>query len=236
MQNYQTMPDTKKLNESRLIIVNNFLTALSQNSGTAFPTLNLEIGMPCYRTDQKKLYVLTATGPDVWELLFDMNFTPTTQEAVDTALAGKSDTEHTHAYLPLAGGELTNAVDINYNGGEVRIAMAVGGRFYIAPNDDGDFQWTREFGYDPTTNNWYVETNLDVVGDVTSGGNRCLTTADEGAGNGLDADTVDGKQASEFLGVTAKAADSSKWDGANKTVSTGAPTGGASGDIWLQYE
>lgn len=32
-----------------------------------------------------------------------------------------------------------------------------------------------------------------------------------------------------------KAADSTKWNGASKTVSTAAPSGGANGDIWFQY-
>lgn len=36
-------------------------------------------------------------------------------------------------------------------------------------------------------------------GNATVSGNRILTTADEGTGNGLDADTVDGLQASQFL-------------------------------------
>ena len=33
---------------------------------------------------------------------------------------------------------------------------------------------------------------------LTVGGNRVLTVADEGSGNGLDADTLDGNQASVF--------------------------------------
>jgi hypothetical protein len=40
---------------------------------------------------------------------------------------------------------------------------------------------------------------VDGEGNTFSGGNRNLTTADEGSGNGIDADTVDGKHASEFL-------------------------------------
>ena len=40
-----------------------------------------------------------------------------------------------------------------------------------------------------------IGSNADVIGT----GNRILTTADEGTGNGLDADTVDGIQAASFL-------------------------------------
>lgn len=35
-------------------------------SGTAFPTTDLLVGMPCFRTDQSKLYVLTSTSPVTW--------------------------------------------------------------------------------------------------------------------------------------------------------------------------
>lgn len=37
------------------------------------------------------------------------------------------------------------------------------------------------------------------------------------------------------LGSTSTAANALKWGGANKTVSTAAPSGGADGDIWFQY-
>jgi len=47
----------------------------------------------------------------------------------------------------------------------------------------------------------FTSTGTDFTGlsNTTIEGNRILTTADEGAGNGLDADTVDGLQASQFL-------------------------------------
>ena len=41
--------------------------------------------------------------------------------------------------------------------------------------------------------------NIYAGGTSLSGVSRVLTTADEGSGNGLDADTVDGVQASSFL-------------------------------------
>lgn len=49
------------------------------------------------------------------------------------------------------------------------------------------------------------DTNIDLIADgkgtgnlTDASGNRYLTTADEGSGNGLDADTLDGNQASAF--------------------------------------
>ena len=41
--------------------------------------------------------------------------------------------------------------------------------------------------------------DINATGTIYDTGNRVLTVADEGSGNGLDADTVDGVQASSFL-------------------------------------
>lgn len=54
-------------------------------------------------------------------------------------------------------------------------------------------------------------------GAVRVKGSPVLTQANEGAGNGIDADTVDGQHASAFLGATAKAADSNLLDGINSS-------------------
>ena len=35
--------------------------------------------------------------------------------------------------------------------------------------------------------------------------------------------------------ITGNASSATKWNGAAKTVSTAAPSGGANGDIWFQY-
>lgn len=41
---------------------------------------------------------------------------------------------------------------------------------------------------------------------------------------------------SAYLGISATAADSTKWAGANKTISTSEPSGGSDGDIWFKRE
>jgi hypothetical protein len=41
-----------------------------------------------------------------------------------------------------------------------------GNSFQLRPNDEGIWQSTREFGYDATTNRWFVETDLAVSGNV----------------------------------------------------------------------
>ncbi|MDL2284413.1 hypothetical protein LJC19_04645 [Oxalobacter sp. OttesenSCG-928-P03] len=72
MQGYKDIPETRNVGESRADILNNILTVMSNSSGTAFPTTNLQVGMNCWRTDQRKMYVLDAITPIVkWELAFD---------------------------------------------------------------------------------------------------------------------------------------------------------------------
>ena len=74
MQNFVQIPSTKTLSDSLSDILNNDMTSLSCSSGTAFPTTNLQLGMPCYRTDEKKLYRLTAVSPSsVWTLEIDFS-------------------------------------------------------------------------------------------------------------------------------------------------------------------
>lgn len=73
MQNFLIIPETDTLQASLPKILGNDRTILSQSSGTVFPTTNLEVGMPCFRTDQKKLYVLTVLSPVTWTLVADVN-------------------------------------------------------------------------------------------------------------------------------------------------------------------
>lgn len=60
--------------------------------------------------------------------------------------------------------------------------------------------------------------SFNGTANVTPGVTGILPVANGGTGNS-----------------TGKATDSTKWNGASKTVSTAAPSGGANGDIWFQY-
>ena len=60
--------------------------------------------------------------------------------------------------------------------------------------------------------------SFDGSKDVTPGVKGVLPIANGGTGNSKG-----------------KAADSTKWNGAAKTVSSAAPSGGADGDVWFQY-
>lgn len=75
MQSYTEIPSTQSLQSSLSLLLNNDKTALSSNSGTAFPTTNLQVGMFCLRTDQGKLYQLKDAIP-TWVMVADLTKTP----------------------------------------------------------------------------------------------------------------------------------------------------------------
>ena len=83
MQNFTDIPSSRTLSDSLIEILNNDKTAISCNSGTTFPTTNLQIGMLCYRTDQLKLYQLIGTNPDNWRFIMDL------VSGIDTQFAAK---------------------------------------------------------------------------------------------------------------------------------------------------
>ncbi len=75
MQNYTEIPSSTTLSDSLSQILNNDKTALSLSSGTSFPTINLQLGMPCFRTDEQKLYILTVVSPASWKMVIDLSAT-----------------------------------------------------------------------------------------------------------------------------------------------------------------
>lgn len=83
MQNFTDIPSSRTLSDSLIEILNNDKTAISCNSGTTFPTTNLQIGMLCYRTDQLKLYQLIGSNPDNWRFIMDL------ASGIDTQFAAK---------------------------------------------------------------------------------------------------------------------------------------------------
>ncbi|WP_028449699.1 tail fiber domain-containing protein [Chitinibacter tainanensis] len=73
MQSYTEITDNTALAASLKLLLDNDKTAISLNSGTAFPTANLQLGMPCYRTDLKALYILEVLSPVTWTKIADFN-------------------------------------------------------------------------------------------------------------------------------------------------------------------
>ena len=74
MQRYTEIQGSATLSESLPLILNNDKTALSCSAGTAFPTVNVQQGMLCFRTDQNKLYQCVNTiEPYEWRCVADAN-------------------------------------------------------------------------------------------------------------------------------------------------------------------
>lgn len=75
MQKFSDFSETEHLNVGIPKMYDDIVTALSNSSGEAFPTANLQVGMVCYRTDLKKGYRLSslANGLPTWTLCEDSN-------------------------------------------------------------------------------------------------------------------------------------------------------------------
>lgn len=84
MQNYSEVKENWTLSSSLNPINNNFTTLLSQNAGRSFPVRGLKVGMPCYREDEKVLYVLIDVERELWIKVFDLTRTPVDKEYVDS--------------------------------------------------------------------------------------------------------------------------------------------------------
>jgi hypothetical protein len=99
MQNFTTIPSSETLTNSLSPLLNNDKTALSNSSGTVFPTTELQVGMKCWRTDQQKLYVLTSASPATWVLLADLSSGSTAVSAAVSATSA-SDSAALGGQLP----------------------------------------------------------------------------------------------------------------------------------------
>jgi len=212
MQNFVSIAGADKIKNSRQILVDDLNTIMSQSSGIAFPIADLQLGMPCYRSDQKKLYVLTQTGPDVWELLFDFNdaFNADKLDGLESTQFARTDVANVLAgdqtmqtSTPTIFLDSVNASDNKHvyfraqgtNKG-ILYHDSVGLQMVLRAYDDTDGATRAQVKVKQDGN---IELAPSGAGVVSIGGSRVLTQADEGAGNGLDADTLDGLQASQFL-------------------------------------
>jgi hypothetical protein len=82
MQSYTEIASSTTVKTSLVPLLANDKTVMSCNSGTAFPTANLQQGMLCFRTDLNQLYELQDLTP-TWKLIADLTKTYLTQESAD---------------------------------------------------------------------------------------------------------------------------------------------------------
>jgi hypothetical protein len=99
MQSFTDVAAGTTLNASRQQLTDNDKTIMSCSSGTAFPTLNTQVGMLCFRTDENKLYQLKDATP-TWVLIADL--TKDIWSQIATATTGINTYAATLAPAPAA--------------------------------------------------------------------------------------------------------------------------------------
>lgn len=207
MQSYVEIPTDNTLQESLALILNNDKTALSSNSGTAFPTTNLQVGMLCYRSDEQKIYLLKNLDP-TWILLFDL----------------------TNARVKFSNGlEAASGVDggvtiadglhqISSNDGDAHFNVRVGNRYNTTLGavlaSTAGFAGLQS--YNKTTGVWsiYTSTASVATGDtptfngvnigpagVTFNGYTVWHAGNDGDSSGLDADMLDGQEGAYYAPI-----------------------------------
>ncbi|TSP13961.1 phage head spike fiber domain-containing protein [Cupriavidus campinensis] len=72
MQNFTYVDEDTPVKDSLYALIDNQATVASDFAGAMFPTTNLILNQTCFRTDEQKLYRLTAMAPDVWTLQADL--------------------------------------------------------------------------------------------------------------------------------------------------------------------
>jgi len=176
MQSYTEIPSSQSLQSSLALLLNNDKTGLSNSSGTAFPTTNLLVGMLCLRTDQNKLYILKDATP-TWSLIWDFAAPAVTKGA---NIGGSADL---NAYT--ATGWYHQNANANAAGG-TNYPEPVAGLLSVYAESSMVYQQYQT--YDSTPDLYfrsYYDGTWSPWQKVWHGGN-------DGAGSGLDADSVDG--------------------------------------------
>ena len=106
---YTEFPNTEKFINSLPKLLSNDKAALTWNAGAAFPTMGLSTGMPCFRTDQNKLYVYDGKA---WQMVVDLKDMPiqqsvkpslATKTELTSGLATKANSSHSHPTSQITG-------------------------------------------------------------------------------------------------------------------------------------
>lgn len=96
MQKYTPISENHNIDESRLLILDNDMTALTQSAGVEFPSY-ADAGTPCYRIDQERLFVLRASGE--WAMIADATKTALSLEEAQVKFSAINH-HHDSAYAP----------------------------------------------------------------------------------------------------------------------------------------
>jgi hypothetical protein len=107
MQAYTQIPDSARVSDSLLPLLNNDQTAMSRSSGDNYPTVGLVVGMPYYSTSQNKLFRLSSVSPVTWVVEIDYNRTFAYSDDIATVTA------NANGRVSRAGDTMTGFLTLN---------------------------------------------------------------------------------------------------------------------------
>ena len=154
--------------------------------------------------------------------LNDTSTNPVQNKVINTALAGKSDSSHTHSeYLPLTGGTVSNKIIISGSNPHLGLRDTSGSEAYLQTYNDGSGLKVG-FGY-----GWTNSLKLDGSGNIY--GSASIYQNGKQVANKEDIPNVSGLATKTELSSGLN----SKQD--NITISDSLPSGGNDGDVWIVY-
>lgn len=208
-QSYTEIPSSQSLQSSLALILNNDKTAMSCSAGTVFPTVSLQVGMLCLRTDQNKLYILRDLTP-TWIMLLDFS------SGIATTLQASTIMGWTPVQQGGGTGQLTNKVYIGWTAAS-KLALQVdstnfGSSWPISISGDSATVGGKTVGNGsgnvPLSNGvTNANLNADMVDGYQAGNASGQVPVSNGTVNSnLNADMLDGFHASSFVRTISGAA------------------------------
>lgn len=189
MQSYTEIPENQTLKESRVLLLKNDKTALSNSSGTSFPTQNVQIGQFCFRTDEVALYQYTEANTWVKLVSFSdgvpifeniPSYDAATSSALGLVKTGSNIT-NSNGTISITKSNVTNALGYTPPTTDTTYGAATSSTFGLVKtgsnitNSSGTISLTKSnvtnaLGYTPPTTN-------TTYGVVTSSQNGLMSPA-----------------------------------------------------------
>lgn len=136
MQSFKEINGQDNIKNSRTTINDSIKTVMSNNSGTAFPTTNLQVGMKCYRTDLGKTYTLTDVANKTWKEDNHATLADSANKLSGLTVAGSNDSQAITNKIPKIDGsgvmEVGKYIDFHSTNKQTTDYTA-----RITANDDG---------------------------------------------------------------------------------------------------
>lgn len=104
MQSFKEINGQDNIKNSRTTINDSIKTVMSNSSGTAFPTTNLQVGMKCYRTDLGKTYTLTDVANKTWKEDNHATLADSANKLSGLTVAGSNDSQAITNKIPKIDG------------------------------------------------------------------------------------------------------------------------------------